>query len=70
MSKPQISARIPVTWHEELQSICDQTGQTMSEVTQAAIAAYLGRTDVRAVSSLSKRVSALERQYKKLVNLV
>jgi hypothetical protein len=42
----------------------------MSEVTQAAIAAYLGRTDVRAVSSLSKRVSALERQYKKLVNLV
>jgi hypothetical protein len=70
MSKPQISARIPAIWHEELLAICAETGQSISEVTQEAIAAYLGRTDVRAVSSLSKRVAALERQYKKLVNLV
>ncbi|MBW4523364.1 MAG: hypothetical protein KME16_27310 [Scytolyngbya sp. HA4215-MV1] len=35
-----------------------------------AIAQYLGKTDLNSMSSLSKRVAALERQYQKLVKLV
>lgn len=68
--KPMVGARVPHSWKDQIQSICNETGQSESEVVQAAIAQYLGRTDAHSVMSLNKRVAALERQYQKLVKLV
>lgn len=68
--KPMVEARIPHSWKEQLQGVCLETGKTESEVVQEAIAQYLGRTDLNSVMVLTKRVSALERQYQKLVKLV
>jgi predicted DNA-binding protein len=68
--KPMVGARVPHSWKDQIQSICNETGRSESEVVQEAIAQYLGKTDVNSVTSLNKRVSALERQYQKLVKLV
>lgn len=68
--KPMVGTRIPHAWMEQIQNICQESGKCPSEVVQEALAAYLGRTDVNSVSSLNKRVTALERQYQKLVKLV
>jgi predicted DNA-binding protein len=68
--KPMVGARVPHSWKDQIQSICTETGKSESEVVQEAIAQYLGKTDVNSVTSLNKRVSALERQYQKLVKLV
>ncbi len=68
--KPMVGARVPHSWKDQIQSICTETGKSESEIVQEAIAQYLGRTDVNSVTSLNKRVAALERQYQKLVKLV
>ena len=68
--KPLVSARIPQDWKQQIEAICREAGKSESEVVQEAIAQYLGQTDVNAIASLSKRVATLERQYKKLVQLV
>jgi predicted DNA-binding protein len=68
--KPMVGARVPHSWKEQIQAICQETGKCESEVVQEAIGQYLGKTDVSSVTSLSKRVAALERQYQKLVKLV
>ena len=68
--KPMVGARVPHSWKDQIQSICNEMGKSESEVVQEAIAQYLGKTDANSVTSLSKRVAALERQYQKLVKLV
>ncbi|MBW4578669.1 MAG: ribbon-helix-helix domain-containing protein [Tildeniella nuda ZEHNDER 1965/U140] len=68
--KPMVGARVPHSWKDQIQSICNETGKSESEVVQEAIAQYLGQVDVNSVTSLNKRVAALERQYQKLVKLV
>ncbi|MBW4523367.1 MAG: hypothetical protein KME16_27325 [Scytolyngbya sp. HA4215-MV1] len=68
--KPMVGARVPHSWKEQIQAICQETGKRESEIVQEAIAQYLGKTDLNSMSSLSKRVAALERQYQKLVKLV
>jgi len=68
--KPMVGARVPHSWKDQIQSICNETGKSESEVVQEAIAAYLGKTDVESITSMSKRLGALERQYKKLATLV
>lgn len=65
-----VGARIPRAWMDQIQGICQESGKSPSEVVQEALAEYLGRTDVDSVSSLKKRVAALERKYRKLAELV
>lgn len=65
-----VGARIPHAWMEQIQSICQESGKTPSEVVQEALAQYLKRTDTESVNSLNKRVAALERQYQKLLQLI
>lgn len=65
-----VGARVPHSWKDQIQDICEASGKSESEVVQEAIAQYLGQTDVSSVVSLSKRVAALERQYQKLLKLV
>lgn len=65
-----IGARVPHSWKDQIESICQETGKTESEVVQEAIAQYLDRTDLDSVESLMKRVANLERQLKKLAQLV
>jgi predicted DNA-binding protein len=70
MPQPLAHARIPQEWEAQLRAIATETGQTYSEVVRQAIGAYLGKTDVASVEAMSKRVAALERQLKKLAQLV
>jgi predicted DNA-binding protein len=68
--KPMVGARVPHVWKDQIQGICHETGKSESEVVQEAIAQYLGRTDLDSVESLIKRVATLERQLKKISQLV
>jgi predicted DNA-binding protein len=70
MPQPLAHARIPQEWEAQLKAIAQETGQSYSDVVRAAISQYLGRTDLESVESMSKRVAALERQLKKLAQLV
>jgi predicted DNA-binding protein len=70
MPQPLAHARIPQEWEAQLKAIAQETGQSYSDVVRAAIAQYLGRTDLESVESMSKRMAALERQVKKLAQLV
>lgn len=65
-----VGARIPHSWKSQLQVLCQEAGKSESELVQEAIAAYLGKTDVDSLTSMQKRLGALERQYKKLATLV
>ena len=65
-----VGARVPHAWMDQIEAICTESGKTTSEVVQEAIAQYLGQTNAGSVTSLAKRVAALERQYQKLVKLV
>lgn len=68
--KPMVGARVPHAWKNQIEGICNETGKSESEVVQEAIALYLGRNDLNSVESLTKRVASLERQLKKLAQLV
>jgi predicted DNA-binding protein len=68
--KPMVGARVPHSWKAQIETLCRESGKSESEIVQEAIAQYLGKTDVNSVTSLNKRVAALERQYQKLVKLV
>lgn len=68
--QPMVGARVPHIWKDQIKGICQETGKSESEVVQEAIAQYLGRTDLNSIESLMKRVAALERQLKKLAQLV
>lgn len=70
MSKPIASARVPHEWHQQISAIAAETGRTPSDVVKEAIGQYLGKTDPEAVAAMSRRLSKLERQYKKLTQLV
>jgi predicted DNA-binding protein len=68
--QPMVGARVPHAWKDQIKGICQETGKSESEVVQEAIPQYLGRTDLDSVESLMKRVATLERQLKKLAQLV
>ena len=68
--KPSVAARILPEWKAQIDRICQETGQSQSEIVQEAIGQYLKRTDMDAVQSLTQRVEVLEKQYKKLVKLL
>ncbi|MEO0644819.1 MAG: ribbon-helix-helix protein, CopG family [Cyanobacteria bacterium J06650_10] len=69
MQKPLIAGRIPTAWMAQIEEIQEETGQSQSEIVQAAIALYLSKTDPNSVMSMSRRLAKLERQYNKLVQL-
>ncbi|NEP59617.1 MAG: hypothetical protein F6K31_21830 [Symploca sp. SIO2G7] len=69
MSKPIASARIPHSWDEQIRAIAQETGRTPSDVVKEAISLYLEKTDPTGVASMARRLAALEKQVKKLVQL-
>ncbi|MEL7510128.1 MAG: hypothetical protein AAFN42_22595 [Cyanobacteria bacterium J06554_1] len=70
MSKPIASARIPHSWNEQIRAIAHETGRTPSDVVKEAIGLYLEKTDPDRVASMARRLRTLEKQVKKLVQLV
>ncbi|WP_458789406.1 hypothetical protein [Adonisia turfae] len=78
MSKPIAAARIPHSWDEQIRAIllwrgfanATETGRTPSEVVKEAIGLYLEKTDPNGVASMARRLTTLEKQVKKLVQLV
>ena len=67
---PVVGARISHALNQKLQERCQETGETSSDIVKAALSEYLGVHDADSAKSLAKRVAALERQYKKLAQLV
>lgn len=65
-----VGARVPHSWKNQIDGITQETGKNESEIVREALAQYLDRTDLDSVESLMKRVAALERQMKKLAQLV
>ncbi|MEM1239745.1 MAG: hypothetical protein AAGI45_07895 [Cyanobacteria bacterium P01_H01_bin.26] len=70
MSKPIASARIPHSWHDQICAISTETDQMPSDVVKEAIGLYLEKTDPDNVNSMARRLNALEKQVRKLVQLV
>ncbi|MBX2862240.1 MAG: ribbon-helix-helix domain-containing protein [Leptolyngbyaceae cyanobacterium MAG.088] len=70
MSKPVVSARIPHGWDDQIRAIATETGRTPSDVVKEAIGLYLEKTDPNGVASMARRLGTLEKQVKKLVQLV
>ena len=69
MQQPLVAGRIPADWMSQIEAIQEETGQCQSEVVREAIAMYLEKTDPATVANMSRRLSKLEKQYKKLVQL-
>lgn len=67
---PVVGCRIPHVLNEKLQALSQETGESASQICRDALNAYLGVHTPESVQSLSKRVAALERQYKKLTQLI
>lgn len=68
--QPMVGARVPHSWKNQIEGITQETGKSESDIIREAIAQYLGQTDLNSVESLMKRVANLERQLKKLAQLV
>lgn len=68
--QPMIGARVPHPWKDQIEGMCQATGKSESDIVREALAQYLDLTDLNSVESLSKRVASLERQLKKLAQLV
>ena len=68
-TKPFIAGRILPAWMTQIEAIQAETGQNQSEIVNEAIPRYLGKTDSSSVQSMTRRLSKLEKQYKKLVQL-
>ncbi|NEP58716.1 MAG: hypothetical protein F6K31_17145 [Symploca sp. SIO2G7] len=69
MSKPIASARIPHSWDEQIRAISKETGQTPSDIVKEAIGLYLEKTDPAGVASMARRLTTLEKQVRKLLQL-
>ena len=70
MSKPIAAARIPHSWDEQIRAIAQETGRTPSDVVKEAIGLYLEKMDPTSVAAMKHRLDKLERQYKKLTQLI
>ena len=70
MSKPIAAARIPHSWDEQIHAIATETGRTPSDVVKEAIGLYLEKTDLDGVVSMARRLRTLEKQVRKLLQLV
>ena len=70
MSKPIAATRIPHSWDEQIRAIAHETGRTPSDVVKEAIGFYLEKTDPDGVASMGRRLATLEKQVRKLLQLV
>ena len=70
MSKPIAAARIPHSWNEQIRAIAQETGRTPSEVVKEAIGLYLEKTDPDGVASIARRLATLEKQVRKILQIV
>ena len=70
MKKPLVAGRIPPTWHAQLLKIQEETGKSQSELVKEAIGLYLEKTDTESVAAMNRRLNKLEKQYKKLAQLI
>lgn len=67
MNQLHLGCRVPPEWYTQIQSICEATGQTSSEVMREAIALYLKKSKAVTVKS---RLDDLEQRVSKLAALV
>ncbi len=67
---PVVGGRVPHVLKDQLTAFCTETGQTESQVIREALSAYLGVHTPESIESLNKRIAVLERQYKKLTQLI
>ena len=70
MKQPLVAGRIPPIWYAQLLKIQEETGKSQSEIVKEAIAMYLEKTDPKSVATMNQRLNKLEKQYKKLAQLI
>ena len=70
MTQPLVAGRIPPSWHAQLLKIQQETGKTQSEIVKEAIGLYLEKTEPDSVAMMNRRLNKLEKQYKKLAQLI
>ena len=62
MKKRLVTSRIPVAWHAQLLQIAAETDKTVSELVREAMSQCLNKTGPELVTSMVRRLSALECQ--------
>lgn len=67
---PVVACRISHTLNDKLQQLSRETGESPSKILRDALSTYLGVNTPDSAESINRRVAALERQYKKLAQLV
>ena len=67
MKNPLIAGRIPPSWLNQIDEICQETGKNRSEIVKEALGQYLNKTDPTAVAAMHRRLNTLEKQFKKLL---
>lgn len=68
--QPVVGGRVPHVLKTKLTEFCQNTGQSESEVIRSALSEYLQVNTPESIQSLNKRIATLERQYKKLTQLI
>ena len=61
---------MPHRWDEQIRAITTETGRTLSDVVKEAIGLYLEKTEPNGIASMARRLTTLEKQIKKLVQLL
>ena len=61
---------MPHSWDEQIRAIATETGQTPSDIAKEAIGLSLEQTDPDSAVSMARRLTALEKQVRKLLQLV
>lgn len=67
---PSIGCRVSHEVHDRLIALCEETGDSKSKILNDALCAYLGMNPPESAAMLGKRVAALERQFKKLMQMI
>lgn len=70
MKQPIVAGRIPHNWLTQLKQLEAETGKCQSELVREAVGQYLEKTDPESVAAMARRLAALEKQVKKLVQLI
>jgi hypothetical protein len=60
---PTVGVRIPPEWLEEINALCEQTGQTKTQIVLEALGHYLGKTTVSGINTKLETLSNLLRTY-------
>ena len=60
---PTVGVRIPSEWLEEINTLCEQTGKTKTQIMLEALAQYLGKNTVIGINADLEAIRTLLRNH-------